>query len=126
MTQTDPLFPVTLWHNPGCSTSRKALEALRAAGHEPQIIRYLETGWTAEGLTALLAAAGLTPAQALRRKGDLAQDLGLLDPGRSGDEILAAMLAHPVLVERPFVQTPIGTVLCRPLERLTTILPPRD
>lgn len=113
----------TIWHNPSCSTSRKALEILRSAGLAPQIIRYLDTDWTAESLQNLLTAAGLTPAQALRRKGDLARDLGLLGEEVSDDRILAAMIAHPALVERPFVQTARGTALCRPLERLADLLP---
>lgn len=117
-------FSALIWHNPSCSTSRKALEALRAAGVEPQVIRYLDTGWTEAALTALLAAAGLTPSQALRRKGDLARDLGLLEEGVPEARILAAMLDHPALVERPFVQTPRGTALCRPLDLLTGLLPP--
>lgn len=116
--------PATIWHNPACSTSRKALDTLRAAGLEPRIIRYLDTGWTVEALAALLAAAGLTPAQALRRKGDLARDLGLLAADVPQETILSAMLAHPVLVERPFVQTARGTRLCRPLDLLVDLLPP--
>lgn len=114
-------FPVTLWHNPACSTSRKVLDAIRAAGIEPRVIRYLDTGWSREGLTALLAAAGLRPAQALRRKGDLPQTLGLLDADDA--TILTAMITHPALVERPFVQTPRGTALCRPAERVAELLP---
>lgn len=113
---------ITIWHNPACSTSRKALEAIRAAGHEPEVIRYLDTGWTAEGLGALLAEAGLAPSAALRRKGDLARDLGLLGPDVAQDTILRAMLKHPALVERPFVRTPHGTVLARPMDRLTDLL----
>lgn len=119
MTKTD--FPVTIWHNPGCSTSRKALQAIRDAGVEPRVIRYLETGWAEAELHTLLEAAGLTPAQALRRKGDLVAELGLTEADDA--TILAAMLAHPALVERPFVQSPKGTALCRPLDRLTALLP---
>ncbi len=113
---------ITIWHNPSCSTSRKALEAIRAAGHEPEVIRYLDAGWTAEGLGALLAEAGLAPSAALRRKGDLPRDLGLLGPEVAEDTILQAMLKHPTLVERPFVRTPRGTVLARPLDRLIGLL----
>lgn len=114
-------FPVTIWHNPGCSTSRKVLEAIRAAGIEPEVIRYLDTGWSREGLGALLAKAGLTPGAALRRKGDLPRELGLLDADDAA--ILAAMIAHPVLVERPFVRSPRGAALCRPAERVAALLP---
>jgi arsenate reductase len=113
---------ITIWHNPSCSASRHALEAIRAAGHEPEIIRYLESGWIARELTDLLAEAGLTPAAAMRRKGDLVRDLGLLGPDVDDDTILRAMLEHPALVERPFVRTPHGTVLARPIERLTVLL----
>lgn len=113
----------TLWHNPRCSTSRAALARLRAAGLEPRIVPYLETGFAEAELRGLLAAAGLTPPEALRRKEPLAAELGLLAPGIADEAILAAMLAHPVLVERPFVATARGTALCRPAERIEALLP---
>ncbi|WP_225029190.1 arsenate reductase (glutaredoxin) [Xinfangfangia pollutisoli] len=112
-----------IWHNPACSTSRKALAALQAAGETPEVILYLKQGWTEPQLRALFAAAGLTPRQALRVKGTRAADLGLTDPDTSDAAILAAMLAEPALVERPFVATARGTRLCRPFERLAEILP---
>lgn len=86
------------------------------------MIRYLDAGWTAEGLGALLAEAALAPSAALRRKGDLARDLGLLGPEVAEDTILQAMMKHPALAERPFVRTPRGTALARPLDRLTELL----
>lgn len=112
----------TIWHNPRCSTSRRVLADLRAAGVEPEVVEYLQTGWTEEGLRALLAGAGMTARQALRAKEALAKELGLTDPGVTEAALIAAMVAHPVLVERPFVRTAKGTALCRPPERLTDLL----
>ena len=113
---------VTIFHNPNCGTSRNVLQMIRDTGVEPEVVQYLKTGWTAEGLKALLAEAGLTPREAMRTKGDLAGELGLLDAGTTDATILAAMVAHPVLVERPFVRTPKGTVLARPKEKVLEIL----
>lgn len=112
---------ITIFHNPGCSTSRRVLDAIRAAGHAPEIVPYLETGWDRAELTGLLAAMGLGPRDVLRRRGP-AEALGLLEPDVSDAAILEAMLAHPVLVERPIVRTPKGVRLCRPAERLGEIL----
>ncbi len=112
----------TIYHNPACSTSRRVLAILRAAGAEPEVIDYLKTGWTRETLAGLLAAAGLTAAEALRRQRSAAQELGLLAPETSEAAIFDAMLAHPALVERPFVVTPKGTRLCRPVERLRALI----
>jgi arsenate reductase len=111
-----------IYHNPACSTSRKALDALVAAGRAPQVVEYLKTGWTLSQLRALLAAMGLTPRDILRTRGDLAADLGLTDPAAADQAILDAMVAHPVLVERPIVTTAKGTRLCRPADRLQEIL----
>jgi len=115
-------FPVTVFHNPACGTSRNVLEMARAAGREPRVVEYLKTGWTAEQLRDLFAEAGLTPRQALRTKGDLARELGLLEEGVADEAVLAAMVEHPVLVERPFVRTPKGTVLARPKEKAFEVL----
>lgn len=112
----------TIWHNPRCSTSRQVLEALRAAGEEPEVIAYQQAGWTAKDLRALLAEAGLTARQALRAKEPLAKELGLTGPEVTEQALIAAMVAHPVLVERPFVRTSKGTALCRPPERLAGLL----
>ncbi|MEH7826646.1 ArsC/Spx/MgsR family protein [Gemmobacter denitrificans] len=117
MTKSNPA--ATIWHNPACSSSRKALAALEDAGLTPRVIRYLDTGWTEESLQDLLAAAGLRPSDALRHKAPGAAALR----GAAEATILAAMLADPVLVERPFVQTDRGTALCRPLARLEDLLP---
>ncbi|MDQ2065993.1 arsenate reductase (glutaredoxin) [Xinfangfangia sp. CPCC 101601] len=110
----------TIWHNPRCSTSRKALAALEAAGFQPQVVDYLKTGWTEDGLRILFAEAGLSARQALRAKEPLAAELGLKDATEA--QILAAMVAHPILVERPFVRTTKGTRLCRPLALLDELL----
>jgi arsenate reductase (glutaredoxin) len=113
---------VTIFHNPNCGTSRNVLQMIRDAGHEPEVVQYLKTGWTAEGLKALLAEAGLTPREAMRTKGDAAEGLGLLNDGVSDATILSAMVEHPALVERPFVRTRKGTVLARPKEKVLEVL----
>lgn len=112
---------VTIFHNPNCSTSRKALDAIRAAGHTPVVVEYLKAGWTKDQLRGLLREMGLEPADILRRKGDLPGELGLLEPGVGDDAILDAMVAHPVLVERPIVRSAKGTVMARPLERIDQV-----
>ncbi len=113
---------ITIFHNPACGTSRSVLAMIRDAGHSPTVIDYLKTGWAEAQLRGLLTEAGLTPREALRTKCDLAGELGLLADGVSDEAVLAAMLAHPVLVERPLVKSPKGTVLARPKERLLHIL----
>lgn len=115
-------FPVTIFHNPNCGTSRNVLQMIRDAGREPEVIEYVKTGWTEAGLKALLDAAGLTPREAMRTRGELAGDLGLLDPAMSDAQILKAMVEHPILVERPLVRTPRGTVLARPKEKVLDVL----
>lgn len=115
-------FPVVIHHNPDCGTSRNVVEIVQAAGYAPEIIAYLETGWTRGQLLALFAAAGLTPREALRETKSPAEALGLLAPGVSDEALLAAMLAHPVLVNRPIVATPKGVKLCRPSERVLDLL----
>ncbi len=115
-------FPVVIHHNPDCGTSRNVLEIIRAAGHEPVVINYLETGWTRPQLLALFAAAGLTPQSALRTTKSPAAELGLLEPGVSEAAILDAMTVHPVLVNRPIVATPRGVRLCRPSEVVLDLL----
>ncbi|MCB1608246.1 MAG: arsenate reductase (glutaredoxin) [Xanthomonadales bacterium] len=109
-------------HNPGCGTSRKALARIQEAGHEPVVIPYLKTGWTREQLLGLFAAADLSPRQAMRKQRSAAEELGLLDESVSDEQILAAMVEHPALVERPIVCSPKGVRLCRPLERIEELL----
>ncbi|MDP8915714.1 MAG: arsenate reductase (glutaredoxin) [Pseudomonadota bacterium] len=113
---------VTIWHNPACGTSRTTLALIREAGHEPEVIEYVSTGWNRDELKALLAEAGLTPRQVLRERGTPARELGLLEPGVSDDAILDAMAAHPILVERPLVRTPKGARLARPSEAVLDLL----
>lgn len=115
-------FPVVIHHNRECGTSRNVLAIIEAAGYAPTIIHYLEAGWTRPQLQALFAAAGLTPRMALRETKSPAQELGLLEPGVSDEAILGAMLAHPVLVNRPLVATPKGVRLCRPSEVVLDLL----
>lgn len=115
-------FPVVIHHNPECGTSRNVLSIIEAAGYKPEVIAYLETGWTRPQLLALFAAAGLTPRQALRESKSPAKELGLLEPGVTDAAILEAMLKHPVLVNRPIVATPRGVKLCRPSEVVLDLL----
>jgi len=115
-------FPVVIHHNPDCGTSRNVVEIVRKAGYTPEIILYLETGWTRPQLLALFAAAGLSVCAALRETKSPAKELGLLDPGVSDEDVLAAMCAHPVLVNRPIVATPKGVRLCRPSEVVLDLL----
>jgi arsenate reductase len=115
-------FPITIYHNPKCGTSRNTLAMIRAAGYEPTVVDYLTAGWTLDGLKALLKAMGATARDILREKGSPAGELGLLDKGVSQDALLAAMVAHPILVNRPIVQTPKGAKLCRPSEVVLTLL----
>ena len=107
-------------HNPACGTSRTVLDAIRASGTEPVIIDYLKTGWTRPQLQALFAAAGITPHDALRTFKTDAVARGL--PDASEDDILSAMVADPVLVNRPIVCTPRGVALCRPAKTVLSIL----
>jgi arsenate reductase len=113
---------MVIHHNPDCGTSRNVLSIIEASGEVPVVIRYLETGWTRPQLLGLLAAADLTPRAALRTTKSPAGELGLLDPGVSDEAILDAMLAHPVLVNRPIVCSPKGVRLCRPSEAVLDLL----
>jgi arsenate reductase len=115
-------FPIVIHHNADCGTSRNVVEIVSAAGYAPQLVSYLETGWTRPQLMALFAASGLTPRTALRETKSPAKELGLLDEGVSDDVILAAMIKHPVLVNRPIVATPKGVKLCRPSEVVLDLL----
>jgi len=114
---------VTIYHNPACSTSRRVLEMIREAGTTPRIVEYLKTPPDEATLRDLLARMGLPPSGLLRRKGALWRELGLDAPGTTEEAILAAMLSHPVLMERPVVVAPGGVALCRPPERVKALLP---
>lgn len=114
---------IVIHHNPGCGTSRNVLEMIREAGHDPVVINYVKEGWTRPQLLALFAAAGLTPRDAMRVKNTPAEELGLLDEGVDDEAIIEAMVAHPILVERPIVASPKGVRLCRPKETVLDLLP---
>ena len=113
---------VVVYHNPDCGTSRNTLSLIREAGEEPVVIEYLKEGWTKPQLLGLFAAAGLSPREALRTMRSPAEELGLLDESISDDELIAAMVEHPVLVNRPIVCTPKGVRLCRPAEQVLDLL----
>ena len=113
---------IVIHHNPDCGTSRNTLEMIRASGQEPVVIEYLKIGWTKPYLQTLFAGAGLTPRQALRVSGTPAESLGLTAENISDDQIVEAMIAHPVLVNRPFVVSPNGIRLCRPSELVFELL----
>jgi len=114
---------VIIYHNPQCGTSRNTLGLIRNAGIEPHIIEYLKCPPTRTMLVQLIARAGLTARALLREKGTPFQELGLGDPALSDDELLDAMIAHPILINRPIVVTPKGVRLCRPSELVVDLLP---
>lgn len=119
----DAAFPVTVFHNPACGTSRKVLAAIETAGLTPNVVDYVKVGWTRDQLTGLFAEMGVAPRQVMRTTSDLASELGLLDPAVSDEAIMDAMVEHPVLVNRPIVKTPKGVKLCRPVETVQDLLP---
>lgn len=112
----------TIWHNPACGTSRNTLAIIRASGTEPQVVEYLREPPSRDKLVQLLRDAGLTPRQLLREKGTPFAELGLADPTLGDDALIDVMLAHPILINRPLVETPIGVRLCRPSEVVIDIL----
>jgi arsenate reductase (glutaredoxin) len=114
---------VTIYHNPDCGTSRNALTLIRNADIEPTIIEYLKTPPDRETLKSLLERMGMKPRALLREKGTPFAELALGNPALSEDELLDAMLAHPILINRPIVSTPWGVKLCRPSEAVLDILP---
>ncbi|NWG45576.1 MAG: arsenate reductase (glutaredoxin) [Alphaproteobacteria bacterium] len=114
---------VTIYHNPACGTSRNVLGLIRNAGIEPRIVEYLKTPPDRTTLVRLIADSGLTVREILRRKGTPYEELDLDDPKWTEDELIEAILSHPVLMNRPIVVTPLGTRLCRPSETVLDILP---
>ena len=114
---------VTIYHNPDCGTSRNTLALIRNAGIEPVVIEYLRHPPDRQRLAEMISAAGLSVREALREKGTPYAELGLGDPALGDEQLLDAMMAHPVLINRPFVVTPLGTRLCRPSELVLEILP---
>ena len=113
----------TIFHNPACGTSRNVLAMIRHAGIEPTVVEYLKTPPSREKLTELIAAMGIPVRALLRQKGTPHDDLGLQDPALSDEQLLDAMLTHPILINRPIVATPAGTRLCRPSEAVLDLLP---
>lgn len=114
---------VTIYHNPACGTSRNTLALIRHAGIEPTVVEYLKTPPSRKQLAQMIRDAGLSVREAIREKGTPYLDLGLDDPTLSDDQLLTAMLEHPILINRPFVVTSLGTRLARPSEAVLDILP---
>jgi arsenate reductase len=114
---------VTIYHNPKCGTSRNVLALIRNAGIEPVIIEYLKTPPSREELAGLITCAGLAMREMLRQKGTPYAELGLDNPALKDDELLDAMMTHPILINRPIVATELGVRLCRPSESVADILP---
>jgi arsenate reductase len=113
---------ITIYHNARCGTSRTTLEAVRAAGHEPRVVDYLATPPEREQLRQLIKDAGLSVRDAMRAKEPIYAELKLADPALADDALIDAMLAHPILINRPFVVTPKGVRLCRPADLVQEIL----
>jgi arsenate reductase len=113
---------VTIYHNPACGTSRNTLALIRHAGIEPVVIEYLKTPPSKEKLRQLVAAMGISVRELLRQKEAPYAELGLADPAVSDEQLLGAMLAHPILIHRPIVATELGTKLCRPSEEVLELL----
>jgi arsenate reductase len=114
---------IIIYHNPDCGTSRNTLAMIRNAGVEPHVIEYLKTPPVRELLVQLIERAGLTPRSLLREKGTPYAELRLSDPALTDDQLLDAMMVHPILINRPLVATPLGVKLCRPSELVLDILP---
>ncbi|MDQ2804511.1 MAG: arsenate reductase (glutaredoxin) [Pseudomonadota bacterium] len=114
---------VTIYHNPACGTSRNVLGLIRNGGEEPVVIEYLRTPPGGDELNGLIGRMGISVRHLLRRKGTPYDALGLEDPGLTDDQLLDAMMTHPILINRPIVVTPLGVKLCRPAETVLDILP---
>jgi arsenate reductase len=114
---------VTIYHNPQCATSRNTLAMIRQSGETPEVIEYLRVPPSRERLLELLAAMAIPVRAVLRQKGTPYAELGLDDPALSDDALLDAMMAHPILINRPIVVTPLGARLCRPSQTVLDILP---
>lgn len=113
---------ITIYHNPACGTSRKVLGLIREGGEEPFVVEYLKAPPSRGELVSLIARMGISPRDLLRRKGTLYGELKLDDPALTDDQLVDAMTAHPILIERPIVVTPLGVRLCRPPEAVLDIL----
>lgn len=114
---------IVIYYNPDCGTSRNTLAMIRNAGIEPHVVEYLKTPPSRAMLVALIARMSVTPRAMLREKGTPYAELGLGDPALSDDQIIDAMMAHPILINRPLVVSPLGVRLCRPSEAVLDILP---
>ena len=114
---------ITIYHNPACGTSRNTLEMIRKAGIEPTIIEYLKTPPTRDELVALIDAMPITARELLRKKGTPYHDLGLDNPDLTDDQLIDAMMAHPILINRPIVISDQEVNLCRPSEKVMALLP---
>ena len=114
---------VTIYHNPACGTSRTVLGLIREAGEEPQVIEYLKTPPSRAELMDIIARMGIPVRDLLRQKGKPYDELGLADPALTDEQLLDAMMAHPILMNRPIVVTPAGVKLCRPSETVRDLLP---
>lgn len=114
---------VIIYHNPKCGTSRNTLARIRERGIEPQIVEYLKATPSRAELVSLLDRAGLKPREVIRAKEGSYAELGLSDPGLSDDALIDAMIANPILIERPLVVTALGVRLCRPADKVLEILP---
>ncbi len=114
---------ITIYHNPACGTSRNVLALIRNSGEQPQVVEYLKTPPDRATLQQLIAAMGISVRDLLRQKGTPYDELGLADAKWSDAQLMDCMLAHPVLINRPIVVTPLGTRLCRPSEAVLDILP---
>ena len=113
---------VTIYHNPACGTSRNALELIRATGAEPEVVHYLETPPTRDELVSLMKRMGIGPRDLLREKGTPYRELGLGDTSLTDDQLIDAIMEHPILINRPIVVGPKGTRLCRPSEEVLSVL----
>lgn len=116
---------VIIYHNPACATSRNVLGLIRNAGIEPHVIEYLKCPPSRAMLVQLVARMGITPRELLRQKGTPYDALGLGDPSLGDDALIDAMMAHPILINRPIVVSPLGVRLCRPSETVLDLLPPQ-
>lgn len=123
MTSQAPAVDIVIYHNPECGTSRNVLSLIRNAGIEPHVVEYLTTPPSRALLVQLVARAGMDPRDLLREKGTPYAELGLGDAALSDDALLDAMMAHPILINRPLVVSPLGVRLCRPSEAVLALLP---
>lgn len=113
---------VTIFHNPNCGTSRNTLALIREAGVDPQVVEYIRVGWTQPQLTELFRKMGVRPREALRVAGTRAEEMGLTDPDATDAALITAMIADPILVNRPIVVTRRGAALCRPVDKVVPLL----